>query len=226
MFLLVDTANVGQISKIMECFPLAGVTTCPTIIVKEKRPFWDLLLEIRSLIGDERMLHAQVMGRTCDEIVKDAAALRERISGTFYVKVPVTLEGYKAMSILKREGIDFTATTIHSVSQALLAAEQGAAFLAPYINHIEDANESGAEFVRQARALLDARKIPAKILAASFRNVRQIMDVLAAGAHTVTLAPELVWKLAENSMTANSVAKFRAAWDDFYGVEKNVSNLQ
>ncbi len=226
MFLLIDTADISQISRALEVFPLAGVTTCPTIIVKEKRPFWDLLLEIRALIGEERMLHAQVMGRTCDEIVKDAVALRERVSGTFYVKVPVTLEGFKAMKVLEREGIAFTATTIHGVSQALLAAEQGASFLAPYINHIEDANESGAAFVQQMRALLDSRQLPAKILAASFRNVRQIMDVLEAGAHTVTLSPDLVWKLAGHSMTDNSVAKFRAAWDGFYGADKNVANLE
>lgn len=225
MFLLIDTANTGIISEALKTFPLAGVTTCPTIIVREKRPFWDILQEIRSLIGEERMLHAQVMGSTADEILKDAVALRNRVSGNFYVKVPVTLEGFKAMPLLRSEGIAFTATTIHSASQAILAAEQGASFLAPYINHIEDANESGAALVRQVTEYLETRKLDAKILAASFRNVRQIMDVLSAGAHTVTLDPPLLWKMAEHPQTDTSVAKFRNAWSDFYGADKNIANL-
>ena len=140
MFLLIDTANLDDIARAVESYPLAGVTTCPTIIVKERRPFWDILKDIRAIIGDDRMLHAQVMGRTADEILKDAIAMRERVSGEFYVKVPVTREGFKAMPLLRKEAIAFTATTIHSVSQAILASEHGASFLAPYINHIEDAD--------------------------------------------------------------------------------------
>ena len=225
MFLLIDTANLDDIRRAVDSYPLAGVTTCPTIIVKEKRPFWDILKDIRTIIGDDRMLHAQVMGRTADEILRDAVALRESITGDFYVKIPVSAEGFKAMPLVRKEGISFTATTIHSVSQAILAAEHGASFLAPYINHIEDANESGSEFVRQVADYLSSRHLPSKILAASFRNVRQIMDVLIAGAHTVTLSPDLVWKLSENPMTDSSVAKFRAAWNDFYGSDKNIANL-
>lgn len=225
MFLLIDTANTDTIAKAMETFPLAGVTTCPTIIVREKRPLWDILGDIRSIIGDEKMLHAQVMGSTAEEILKDAAALRNHVSGNFFVKVPVTLEGFKAMPLLRSEGIAFTATTIHSASQAIMAAEQGASFLAPYINHIEDANESGAELVHQVASYLASRHLDSKILAASFRNVRQIMDVLSAGAHTVTLDPPLLWKMAEHPQTDTSVAKFRAAWSDFYGADANVANM-
>ena len=225
MFLLIDTANLDDIRRALEFYPLAGVTTCPTIIVKEKRPFWDILKDIRTLIGNDRLLHAQVMGQTAEEILRDAVALRERVPGDFYVKIPVTPEGFKAMPLVLKEGIAFTATTIHSVPQAILAAEHGASFLAPYINHIEDANESGSELVRQVSEYISSRHLPARILAASFRNVRQVRDVLAAGAHTVTLSPDLVWKLSEHPMTNASVEKFRAAWDGFYGPDKNVANL-
>lgn len=225
MFLLIDTANIDIIAKAMETFPLAGVTTCPTIIVRERRPLWDILEDIRKLIGDEKMLHAQVMGSTADEILKDAIALRYHVRGNLYVKVPVTLEGFKAMPLLRREGIAFTATTIHSASQAIMAAEHGASFLAPYINHIEEANESGAELVRQVTAYLQSRHLDSKILAASFRNVRQIMDVISAGAHTVTLDPPLIWKMAEHPQTDASVAKFHDAWSGFYGKDKNIANI-
>ena len=226
MFLLIDTANLADIRRALELFPLAGVTTCPTIITREHRPFWELLSEIRSLIGDNRMLHAQVLGRTAEEILQDAAALHARIPGNFFVKVPVTLEGLRAMPMLHREGIPFTATTIHTLPQAILAAEHGAAYLAPYINHIEDAGFPGAEFIQQVVDYLDNNRLPTKILAASFRNTRQIMSVLTAGAHHATLAPELVWKLADSPMTDQAVAKFRHAWDETYGADKNLANLE
>ncbi len=226
MFLLVDTTNLEDIATALEAYPLAGVTTCPTLIVKERRPFWDLLQDIRRLIGNDRMLHAQVMGSTAKQILQDAAALRERISGNFYVKVPVSAEGLKAMPQLQKEGIAFTATTIHSVPQALLAAEHGASFLAPYINHIEDEGVAGAEFVAQLADYLDRNRLPAKILAASFRNTRQIQSVLTAGAHHVTVAPELAWKLLDSPMTDQAVAKFRHAWDECYGSDKNLANLE
>ncbi len=225
MFLLIDTARLADLQKALELFPLAGVTTCPTIITHEHQPFWQLLTEIRRLIGDERMLHAQVLGRTAEEILQDAIALHNRIPGNFFVKVPVTLEGLRAMPLLHREGIPFTATTIHTLPQAILAAEHGAAYLAPYINHIEDEGIAGSEFIRQITDYLNRNRLPAKILAASFRNTRQIMSVLTAGAHHATLAPELLWKLADSPMTDQAVDKFRHAWDECYGADKNVANL-
>ncbi len=228
MFLFLDTANLSEIARGVESLPLAGVTTCPTLIVQEHpASFWGLLKEIRGIIGPDRILHAQVMGGTAEEILADARALWERAGGEgpFYVKVPVTGEGFRAMPMLRREGIAFTATTIHSVSQAMLAAEHGAAFLAPYINHIEDAGESGEEMVGQTVRFLERHGLSSQILAASFRNVRQILAVLEAGAHTVTLAPELAWKMAAHPMTEASVAKFRRAWDGAFGPQARVANL-
>ena len=223
--LLIDTANLAEIEKALKALPLVGVTTCPTIIVKEKRNVFDILKDIRKLIGDNMMLHAQVMADTPNGILRDAVALRSQISGDFYVKVPVTLAGFQAMPLLCKEGIAFTATTIHSAAQAILAAEHGASFLAPYINRIDNLDASGAELVRQVADYLKMHNLPAKILAASFRNVRQITDVLLAGAHTVTLSPDLAWKMTEHPMTDLSVKTFRDAWTDFYGADKDVYNL-
>lgn len=228
MFLFLDTANLEEIVRGVEGLPLAGVTTCPTLIVKEHPAhFWGLLKDIRGVIGAERILHVQVMGGTAEEILEDARALWAHGAGEgpFYVKVPVTGEGYRAMPMLRKAGISFTATTIHSVSQAMLAAAQGASFLAPYINHIEDGGESGEEMVSRTAEFLARRGLSSQILAASFRNVRQIVGVLGAGAHTVTVSPELAWKMAAHPMTEASVAKFRRAWDGAFGSQARVANL-
>ena len=102
MLYLVDTADVEAIAKADEFFPLAGTTTNPTIISKARRDFFAIMKDIRSIMGD-RMIHAQVVGERSDEMLKDAAALMEKVGGNLYIKVPVTPEGYKAMRAMKKE---------------------------------------------------------------------------------------------------------------------------
>lgn len=225
MFLLIDTADCREVERALETFPLAGVTTCPTIIVRAGKPFYQALRDIRSLIGEEKLLHAQVMGSTCEEIYRDAMTMRERVFGTFFVKVPVTTAGFQAMTRLHREKVSFTATTIHTAAQGFLAADHGASFLAPYVNRIDDLGGSGEEVIRQMAEFLRMQGLSAKILAASFRNSRQITNAILAGAHTVTLAPDLLWKLAAHPGTDAAVAKFRADWDGAYGPGHNVADL-
>jgi len=122
MLYLLDTANIGEIEKAAAVFPLAGVTTNPTIIAQEKRDFFAILKEIRAIIG-EKMLHAQVLGETCDEIIRDAEALQEKIGGNLYIKVPVSTEGYKAMPRLKARGMKVTATAEAAADGTLLVME-------------------------------------------------------------------------------------------------------
>ncbi len=225
MFLLIDTADCREIERAMQVFPLAGVTTCPTIVVREHRDFFQVIRSVRNLIGEEKLLHAQVMGSTAESIYADAMAMRERFSGNFFVKIPVTPAGLQAMGMLRREGVPFTATAIHSAAQAFLAAAQGASFVAPYVNRIDDMGFSGAEICGEIARFLRDRGYSARILAASFRNTRQITDVLLEGAHTVTLAPELLWKMVGNTGTDAAVAKFRSDWDAEYGRDKNIAEL-
>ena len=142
MLYLLDTANVKEIEKAAEVFPLAGVTTNPSIIAQEKRSFFTILKEIRAIIGD-RMLHAQVLGETCEDIIRDAETLQEKIGGNLYIKVPVSIEGYKAMPKLKQMGMKVTATAIYTPGQALLAAQAGVDFTAPYLNRIDNISGMG-----------------------------------------------------------------------------------
>ena len=147
MLYLLDTANVKEIEKAAEVFPLAGVTTNPSIIAQEKRSFFTILKEIRAIIGD-RMLHAQVLGETCEDIIRDAETLQEKIGGNLYIKVPVSIEGYKAMPKLKQMGMKVTATAIYTPGQALLAAQAGVDFTAPYLNRIDNISGMGVTVVQ------------------------------------------------------------------------------
>ena len=137
MIFMLDTANIAAIKKAVDLYPIEGVTTNPSIIAKEKRPLKEILLDIREIIGDERMLHAQVMGKDAETMLKEARALRS-IDPEIIIKVPVTPQGIKAMKLIHEEGYRITATAILTPQQALMAAKAGAEFLAPYVNRLDN----------------------------------------------------------------------------------------
>ena len=132
MLYILDTANLDAIRHCNEFYPLAGVTTNPSIISKEKADFWTLVTSIREIIGEEKMLHVQTTQKTADGIVKEAKLLRERLGENFFIKIPISEEGLKATMMLKKIGINVTVTAIFTPAQALLAAMAGAAARHPH----------------------------------------------------------------------------------------------
>jgi fructose-6-phosphate aldolase 2 len=149
MLFMLDTADVKSIKRCNEFYPLAGVTTNPSIISKENKAFWDSVLEIRSIIGEDKMLHVQTVQTKASKIVEEAKLLKEKIGGNFYVKIPISEEGLKATKILKEMGIGVTVTAIFTSVQALIAAEAGADFVAPYVNRLDNILGDGTEVVAQ-----------------------------------------------------------------------------
>lgn len=117
MIYMLDTANLEAIKKAVDLYPIVGVTTNPTIIAKENRPLRDIILDIRELIGPERMLHAQVVANTAEVMLEEAKALR-KLDPEIIVKVPVTPQGIKAMKLISSEDIRITATAILTPQQA------------------------------------------------------------------------------------------------------------
>jgi len=221
---LLDTANIRAIEKAAEVFPLAGVTTNPSIIAQSKRDFFAILRDIRGIIGN-RMLHAQVLGTTYEDILRDAETLQEKIGGNLYIKVPVSAEGYKAMPKLKQMGMKVTATAIYTPGQALLAANNGVDFTAPYLNRIDNISGMGVTVVKMIVNLFRINNLPTQVLAASFKNVQQINDVSLAGCHAITINPDLLWNLAEHPLTDMSIAQFQHDWTGVYGDGKCIYNL-
>ena len=131
MLYMLDTADLTAIRHCNEFYPLAGVTTNPSIIAKEKTDFWPLVEEIRAIIGKEKMLHVQVTAKRAEDIVEEAKLLHARLGGAFYAKIPISEEGLKATMMLNRLGIKVTMTAIFSPAQAMLAAEAVEGMAAP-----------------------------------------------------------------------------------------------
>lgn len=217
MLYLLDTADVRAIARCTDIFPLAGVTTNPTLIARAKRPLLDLLTEIRSIIGEHAMLHAQVMGADAETMVAEAARLCDRFGPNLYPKIPVTPQGLRAIRMLAASGIAVTATAIAAPQQALLAARAGAAFTAPYVNRIDNVSGDGPGVVSQMVHLFSHFGLPTRVLAASFKNVQQVHAVAMAGAHSATMSPDLLEAVLSHPLTDSGVAGFNQDWAAAFG---------
>lgn len=225
MLYLVDTANIAAIRKALNYYPISGVTTNPTIIAREGRGFSDVLHDIREVIGDKMMLHVQAVGLESESITSEAEKLQKVIGGNLYIKIPVIPEGIKAMMNLKKKGIKVTATAVFTAQQALMAAEAGAEFVAPYINRIESLGSRGADVVNDIIRLFKLNGLDTKVLAASFKNVRQVHEVTLEGADSVTLNPDILESLLNHPLTDSSVSRFVADWENIYGKGKLTVDL-
>jgi fructose-6-phosphate aldolase 2 len=220
MLYIIDTANLDAIKRCAEYYPIAGVTTNPTIISREKTDFVSLVCKIRDIIGPDKMLHIQTTASDHKEIVKEAKALRALVGGEFYIKIPVSPEGLKATMELKKEGIGVTMTAIFTQQQALVAAVAGADFVAPYVNRLDNILSDGATVVGEIVELFKKHDIKSRVLAASFKNVEQVHKVAMLGGHSVTVNPDLLEKLIYHPLTQYAIDDFDADWTSVYGDQK------
>ncbi|MBQ8309516.1 MAG: fructose-6-phosphate aldolase [Clostridia bacterium] len=214
---LIDTANVEEIRHCNEFYPLAGVTTNPTLIAKEKSDFWALLTAIRSIIGPEKALHVQTVQTTADKMVEEALLLKQRLGGEFYVKIPIGEESLKATMMIKKLGIGVTMTAIFNAAQALIAAKAGADFVAPYVNRLDNILGDGAQEVGEIVKLFATHRLDCKVLAASFKNCEQIHKCALAGCQTVTISADLFHTAISHPMTDVAINTFDKDWEALYG---------
>lgn len=214
---MMDGGNLDEIRHCNEFYPLAGVTTNPTLVAKEKTEFWSLIKDIRKIIGPEKMLHVQTVQTTAEKIVEEAKLLKETVGGEFYVKIPIGEEGLKATMMLKKLGIGVTMTAIFTPAQALMAATAGADFVAPYVNRLDNIVGDGTNVVAEIVEQFELYGLDCQVLAASFKNVEQIHKCALAGCHTVTIAADLFRSIIAHPMTDAAIAGFDKDWKAQYG---------
>lgn len=225
MLYLLDTADLQEIKRAYDLYPITGVTTNPTIIAREKTDFLQRLQEIRSIIGDQAMLHVQAISKQAEDIVAEAEYLTNQVGGNLYIKIPVIPEGIKAMKILQQKEIKTTATAIFTPQQALMAAVAGAEFLAPYVNRLDNICSDGIKVVAEIVELLNIYNLSAKVLAASFKNVEQLHKASLYGSHAITASPDIIDSLLKHPLTDSSVNQFVKDWESIYGEGKLTINL-
>jgi fructose-6-phosphate aldolase 2 len=163
-------------------------------------------------------LFVQTLSKTADEIVQEAENIVQMLAGNIYVKVPAVKEGYKAMKELNKRGINTLGTAIFTAQQALMSANYGVQYVAPYVNRIDNLSGEGIEVVAEIVKLFNTYQLQTEVLAASFKNVNQVHKCSLAVAHSVTVSPDIIEALHEHPSSVISVEGFSKDWQERFGV--------
>lgn len=223
MKLIIDGADLNQIKTIYEYYPVDGVTTNPSILAKTGRPPFQVLEEIRAFLGSEAELHVQIVARDAAGMAEDAYRIVERLGRGTFVKVPAVPEGFQAMKQLCAEGVRVTATAVYTPMQAFLAGKCGAEYAAPYINRIDNMGYNGVETAKRIHTVFQSNGLKTEVLAASFKNSRQILELCEFGIGAVTAAPEVIEALVNNAAVTAAVDAFTADFEKLTGKGKTMS---
>lgn len=227
MEFIIDTVDLKQIEEAVDYLPITGVTSNPSIVKKSSpQNFFEHMKEIRKIIGYERSLHIQVISKDCDEIIKEAKRIIEEIDDQVYIKVPVSYQGIKAIKTLKAMGINVTATAVYDLMQAYMALAAGADYIAPYVNRIGNLGSDPFDLINHLAKKITEDKYDCKILAASFKGVRQVKEALNNGSQAVTVPVEILKQIFANPNIEKAVNDFNNDWYDVYGKNVGICDLE
>ena len=224
MKLIIDDAHIDQIKKIYEFYPIDGVTTNPSILAKSGRNPYEVLKEIRAFIGSEAELHVQAVAKTAEGMVEDAHRIVTELGKNTYVKIPSVPEGFKAMKILTAEGITVTATAIYTPLQGFLAGKCGASYVAPYVNRIDNMGYNGIQVAKQIHDILKKNDLKTEVLAASFKNSQQVLELCEYGIGASTVAPDVIEGVVKNQAITAAIDDFVKDFEGITGEGKTMSN--
>ena len=209
MKIFLDTASVSEIREGVSIGVVDGVTTNPTLIAKEKRPFRPLVEEICAIVPGDVSL--EVVATDFEGMVKEGEELAQ-IAPNVVVKTPLTRDGLKAVKHLSGKGIRVNQTLCFSASQALLSAKVGAYYISPFLGRLDDIGHIGMNLVRDIVEIYRAQGYTTQVLAASVRNPLHVIEAAKAGAHVVTLTLATLDQLMKHPLTDIGLKKFLDDW--------------
>ncbi|WP_302225564.1 fructose-6-phosphate aldolase [Veillonella magna] len=210
MKIFIDTANFDEIKAAYEMGFIAGVTTNPSLIVKEKRDLKEVIKQIAALVDGP--VSAEVIATTAPEMIKEAHEL-VKLGDNVVIKVPMTPEGLKAVAVLAKEGIKTNVTLIFSANQALLAARAGATFVSPFVGRIDDISMDGVTLIEDIAEIFMVHDIKTEIIAASVRTPMHMTQCAKAGAHIATVPYKVLMASMKHPLTDAGLARFLADWE-------------
>ena len=209
MRFFLDTANLDEIREVAQWGLLDGVTTNPSLIAKEKQNIQAVIREICRIVDGP--VSAEVIGTTASEMIaegKELAALAENV----VVKVPMTLEGLKAVRGLSENDIPTNVTLVFSANQALMAARAGAVFVSPFVGRLDDISEEGIHLVKTITDIFAIHDIGTEVIAASIRHPMHVTQAALAGAHIATVPYKVLLSMFRHPLTDAGIERFLADW--------------
>ncbi|QJW46577.1 fructose-6-phosphate aldolase [bacterium BFN5] len=209
MKFFLDTANFSEIQEGAALGIIAGVTTNPSLIAKEKRNIHAVIQEIAALV--EGPVSAEVISTTYEEMLPEARELA-KLASNVVIKVPITVDGLKTVKALSAEGIKTNVTLIFSANQALLAARAGATYVSPFVGRLDDISQDGIELVKTIADIFAIHGIDTEIIAASVRHPMHVTQAALAGAHIATVPYKVLLTLLNHPLTDAGIKRFLEDW--------------
>ncbi|MBA3013136.1 MAG: fructose-6-phosphate aldolase [Proteobacteria bacterium] len=210
MKFFIDTANIDQIKDASDMGMVDGVTTNPTLIAREKGEFKDIIAQICEIVDGP--VSAEVISLEYDGMVTEARELAQ-IADNITVKIPMTIEGLKAVKTLTDEGIKTNVTLVFSALQALMAAKAGATYVSPFVGRLDDLSQDGMDLVEEIVQIYTNYDFDTQIIVASVRNPLHVLNAALIGADIATIPHGVLKKLAAHHMTDKGIAAFMADWN-------------
>ncbi|GEN32089.1 transaldolase [Cerasibacillus quisquiliarum] len=211
MKFFIDTANLEDIRRANKLGVLSGVTTNPSLVAKEGVPFHERLKEITDEVSGS--VSAEVISEDADGMIKEAKELAQ-IAPNITVKIPMTLEGLKAVKALTQLGIKTNVTLIFNANQALLAARSGATYVSPFLGRLDDIGHTGMTLVKTIADIFDRHNIETEIIAASIRHPLHVTEAALSGAHIATVPYNVLEQLVKHPLTDQGIEKFLQDWNE------------
>ena len=210
MKIFLDTANIDEIRSAAETGVVDGVTTNPSLLAKEGRPFEDVVREICDLVDGP--ISAEVISTEYEGMVSEARTLA-KIHDNIVVKIPLIREGIKAVSTISQEGIRTNVTLCFSPVQGLLAAKAGATIISPFAGRLDDIGHDGMELCRQLVEIYENYGYTTEVLVGSVRHVKHVVDAALMGADIATIPYKVFEAMFKHPLTDKGLAAFLADWE-------------
>lgn len=211
MKFFIDTANIEQIREANALGVLDGVTTNPSLVAKEGVSFHDRLREITAEVSGS--VSAEVIAEDAEGMIEEGKELAA-IAPNITVKVPMTLEGLKAVKAFSDLNIKTNVTLIFNANQALLAARAGATYVSPFLGRLDDIGQDGMTLIATIAEIFDRHRIDTEIIAASIRHPLHVTDAALNGAHIATIPFNVLAQLVKHPLTDQGIEKFLADWNN------------
>jgi transaldolase len=211
MKFFLDTANLEEIRQGMSYGVIDGITTNPTLVAKEKRPFREHVIEICNIVKDG-VVSAEVVSTDTAGILREGREIATW-HPNIIVKIPTIPEGVRALSILSKEGIRVNMTLVFSSPQALLVAKAGAYFVSPFIGRLDDIGADGLTLLHEIMDIYQAYDYPTQVLAASLRHPLHVIAAARMGSHIGTMPYKVFEQLFKHPLTDRGLEGFLKDWE-------------
>ena len=210
MEFFIDTADIDQIKKYYSLGVVDGVTTNPTLIAKTCREFQDVIKDITKIVKGP--ISVEACTTKAEDLIVESRALA-KYGEHVVIKIPMTAEGLKAARELKKEGIKTNVTLVFSANQALLAAKAGATYVSIFVGRLDDRGHEGMDVVREVVEMFLNYGFDSKVIVASIRHPRHVIDAALCGAHVATIPPDIIEKMLKHPLTDEGLITFAKDWE-------------